>query len=83
MGTKVRKQLYIEPDQEALLKRLSRELKVTEAELVRRALANLSAVAQPIKDLEAWEREKEFIRKRAQKKAEPTQPWTREELHAR
>ena len=61
MGTKVRKQLYIEPDQEALLKRLSRELKVTEAELVRRALANLSAVAQPIKDLEAWEREKEFI----------------------
>jgi hypothetical protein len=83
VGTKVRKQIYIEPDQEALLKRLSRELGVTEAELVRRALANLSGISQPARDPSAWEREKEYIRRRAKKRAQPTQPWTREELHDR
>lgn len=81
MGTKVRKKLSIEPDQEELLKRLSRELGVTEAELVRRALSNLSGISQLAKDPNAWESEKAFIRRRARKKAEPTQPWTREELH--
>ncbi|HAF70686.1 MAG: Uncharacterized protein XD60_0838 [Acetothermia bacterium 64_32] len=83
MGTKVRKQLYIEPDQEALLKRLSRKLGITEAEIVRRALAHLSTTGAPIRDLKGWEKEKEFIKKRARKKARPTQPWTREELHDR
>jgi hypothetical protein len=34
----IRKQLYIEPHQEEALKRRSRELGVSEAELVRRAL---------------------------------------------
>jgi hypothetical protein len=34
----IRKQLYIEPHQEAALKRRARELGVSEAELVRRAL---------------------------------------------
>jgi hypothetical protein len=34
----IRKQLYIEPHQEAELKRRARELGVSEAELVRRAL---------------------------------------------
>jgi len=34
----VRKQIYIEPRQEALLKRLARETEMTEAELVRRAI---------------------------------------------
>lgn len=34
----IRKQLYIEPYQEAALKRRARELGVSEAELVRRAL---------------------------------------------
>ena len=83
MATKVRKQVYVEPEQEALLKRLSRELGVTEAELVRRALTNLAGLARPPRDPTAWEREKEFIRDRARKQAKPTPPWTREELYDR
>jgi hypothetical protein len=36
--TMIRKQLYIDPHQDALLKRKARELGLSEAELVRRAL---------------------------------------------
>ena len=42
MGRMVRKQVYIEPEQDELLKRLSKELGVTEAALMRRALDSLT-----------------------------------------
>jgi len=38
MATMVRKQVYLEPRQEATLKQLARERGVTEAEIVRRAI---------------------------------------------
>ncbi len=58
----IRKQVYIEPRQEAILKRLARMWGVTEAEIVRRAIDDEEGVtSSPIRDLAAWEREKAFI----------------------
>ena len=45
----IRKQLYIDPHQDAALKRKARELGLSEAELVRRALdAALAEKGQPV-----------------------------------
>ena len=50
----IRKQLYIDPSQDAALKRKARELGVSEAELVRRALDNaLSSPASKTKRISA------------------------------
>ena len=51
----VRKQVYIEPDQDRFLKKRARELGVTEAELIRQAIDAL--VRMPVRppfDPEAW-----------------------------
>ncbi|NLG80515.1 MAG: hypothetical protein GX492_11955 [Firmicutes bacterium] len=58
----VRKQFYVEPRQDALLKQRAKELGTTEAELVREALdAYASEAAMPRLDPAAWQREKAFI----------------------
>lgn len=86
MSRMVRKQVYIEPAQEKLLKRRARELGVTEAELVRRgieAIANTPASAL-IRDSEAWEQELSFMAERMNLVVPQTgRRWTREELHDR
>ena len=62
MAQMIRKQVYIEPRHEAILKRLARALGVTEAEIIRRAIDNQeSAAPSVIYDLTAWEQEKAFI----------------------
>jgi hypothetical protein len=62
MAQMVRKQVYIEPRHEAILKRLARVWGVTEAEIIRRAIDNEeSAAPSAIYDLTAWEQEKAFI----------------------
>ena len=43
MATKIRKQFYIEPRQERLLKREARAQGVSEAELIRRAIDTVAA----------------------------------------
>ncbi len=56
MVAMVRKQVYIEPAQDRFLKRRARELGVTEAELIRRAIDSLSQTpAQSPFDPEAWQ----------------------------
>ncbi|MDR7551051.1 MAG: hypothetical protein QN131_14130 [Armatimonadota bacterium] len=83
MARMVRKQIYIEPRQEALLKRRARELGVSEAELIRRAIeqAGLAAVPQ-LPDRQAWEEELAFLRQRARLQELGRQrSWTREELY--
>ncbi len=83
MGRMVRKQVYIEPEQEELLKRRARELGVTEAELIRRGVDQMSRVATtPVPDRRAWEEAKAFIKKRAKIVAPQTgRGWTRDELY--
>ncbi len=65
MGQMVRKQVYIEPAQEASLKKQAKKLGITEAEIIRRAIDRQMVHLIPaLRDLSAWEREKEFIAER-------------------
>ena len=82
MPRMVRKQVYIEPEQELLLKRKARDLGVTEAEVIRRGLAAVASVSSPARDARAWEDELEFIRQRTRLKSpRRKRGWTREELY--
>ncbi len=83
MGRMVRKQLYIEPRQEELLKRRARELGVTEAELIRRGIDQIGfAPAGLPLDRNAWEEAKTLIQKRLRLDVPQTgRSWTRDELH--
>jgi len=65
MAQMIRKQVYIEPLQDTILKKRARMLGVTEAEVIRRAIDGQTALLHPgIRDLEAWDREKVFIAER-------------------
>lgn len=90
MARMVRKQVYIEKRQDELLERRARELGVSEAELVRRGIDQVCGVAIPASrrwwsapDPNAWEREKEYIRKHRSGPVPQTKDrgWTREELY--
>lgn len=84
MGRMVRKQVYIEREQEAHLKRLARDLGVRESELIRRGIAQLSRGAPgAYLDRSAWEAELAFIHERARIPAlGRDRGWTREGLYA-
>jgi len=65
MTQMIRKQLYIEPEQDATLKQRANMLGVTEAEVIRRAIDRQMTLLGPgVLDLSAWEKEKAFIAKR-------------------
>jgi len=79
----VRKQIYITPAQERLLKQHARALGITESELIRRGVSQISRApaAVPL-DERAWQEELAFIHKRVHKKAlGRSRTWTREELY--
>ncbi|MEW6227219.1 MAG: ribbon-helix-helix domain-containing protein [Bacillota bacterium] len=81
----IRKQFYIDPQQEALLKRCAKELGITEAELVREALDTYTwSGARDHRDLSAWKEEKAFLE--SLMKEGPVsggRRWTRDDLHER
>jgi len=88
MASKIRKQIYIDAEQEAILKHLSISSKMSEAEIIRQAVNRYSSVLQPsTRNLEAWEEEKNFIRHRIEQI--PINPisekrkWNREDLYDR
>lgn len=83
MTRMVRKQIYIEPRQEEILKRRAKEMRITEAELVRRAIDQINrSYASLPPNLQAWEEEKEFIRKhRSMDVPQTGRNWTRDELY--
>ena len=85
MATKVRKQVYIEPRQELLLKRLAREQGVTEAEIIRRAIDRQTrSVFFPRLNPAAWEAELAYLRRLAAEGAvRGERTWKREDLHGR
>jgi len=84
MGKMVRKQVYIEAHQEALLKRLSKQQGVTEAELIRAGIVRLLPGSNPSKDRSFWEQEKQFIRALMKRRAvESRRKWKREDLYER
>jgi hypothetical protein len=79
----VRKQIYIESRQDNSLKKQARDLGVTEAEFIRRAIdRQMTSVRLTIRDLKAWERERVFITKRMAKGHTPGgRQWKREDIY--
>ena len=86
MADLIRKQLYITRDQEKMLKLKSRELGVTEAEIVREALdARDYRFEYPFKSTDKWREELAFINKRmtGQQADQKTRIWRRDDLYDR
>ncbi len=85
MATRVRKQVYIEPYQDAILKRLAKEQGLTEAEIIRRAIDQHTQVLHfPRRDLAAWEEERAYIQSLIrQGPVAGRRAWRREDLHER
>jgi len=83
MGARVRKQIYIEPEQEARLKQLAAQTNLSEAELIRQALErSLEAPEFLYPNDAAWEAEVEFMRSLAEKgPVEGGRRWRREDLY--
>lgn len=84
MGRMIRKQLYIEPSQEILLKEKARDLGLSEGELVREALSRYlsSLIPQRKQTLSVWDEERAFIRQlRAEGQVEGKRTWRREDAY--
>lgn len=80
----VRKQVYLAPHQEALLKRLARERGMTEAEIIRQAVEQIEAWVPFRPDLKAWEQERQFLeRLMEQGPVVGKRTWRREDLYGR
>ena len=76
----VRKQVYIEERQEALLKQRARALGVTEAELIRRGIDRTLTEAGGPPGGSAWPHALEVMRRRRRLTGRPRR-WRREELY--
>ncbi len=85
MTIMVRKQVYIEPHQEEVLKHLARETGISEAEFIRQAIdRHARSLRPPRRDLGAWEKERAFIDRLIQQGSVPGgRTWRREELYER
>lgn len=85
MTTMVRKQIYLEAEQDARLKKLAQETGRSEAEIIRQAL-DRHATETPLKRTkhQAWQIERAYIEQLMQQKpADTTRTWTRDELYER
>ena len=87
MATKIRKQIYIEPAQEILLKQVTTQTGVSEAELIRQAIDQHVKLMRPPKPaLEVWAAERAFITHLIQLGPVSTpakRTWRREDLYDR
>jgi hypothetical protein len=85
MTTKIRKQIYVDPLQNDLLKQSSQRLGVSEAEVIRQAIvAQTQRLSSLPRDLKAWEAEYRFIQRLIEQGSTSGQrAWKREELYER
>lgn len=82
----IRKQFYLEPAQNDMLKAQAAKLGVTEAELVRLAIdRQLRAGAGDFLNPRKWDEERSYIRKLMEEKgtSHGRRTWSREELYER
>jgi len=79
----IRKQVYIEQRQERLLKRRARELRVTEAELIRRGIDQIGRLPSLFPNREeSWRAAKLLIGQRMKMRVPQTgRTWRRENLY--
>ncbi len=62
MVTKIRKQIYLDSQQNEMLKRTSRRLGISEAEIIRQAIvAQTGQITIGRKNLVAWKKERQFL----------------------
>jgi len=86
MSAKVRKQIYIDPEQEESLRRLSDLLGMSEAQLIRQAIdaQTLRLRSRTPPDPNAWKVEREFIRSLIEQgPLEGSRSWRREDAYDR
>jgi hypothetical protein len=85
MPVKIRKQIYLEPAQETLLKRIAGATGVPEAEIIRQAIdRHLQGVRLPRPHRGAWAAERAYIAQLvATGPAEGKRSWRREDLYER
>lgn len=85
MSAMLRKQIYIAPRQERLLKTKASELHISESELIRDGIDKaLKTGIIAAHDPKAWDEEKKFIISLTKKRAiKGGRKWTREELYDR
>lgn len=85
MTTKIRKQIYLEPDQALRLKHLAATTGLSEAEIIRRTLdSGLSTGLISRPNLSAWLQELEFIEQLiAAGPIEGKRTWKREDAYDR
>jgi hypothetical protein len=85
MAKMIRKQVYIEPRQERVLKERAKKYRVTEAELIRQGIdRGLEHTATRAPDLEAWKAVERFIaRRRKGRVRQVRRTWRREDLYDR
>lgn len=85
METKIRKQIYLDPQQNEILKQTSQKLGVSEAEVIRRAiLSQTSRINVTQRNRQAWQNELDFIQSLIkQGKGRGKRQWKREDLHER
>lgn len=87
MDRMVRKQVYISARQEAMLKRRSSELGITEAQLVREALdayASRGLSTRGVQDATVWHEEKAFMEDLLNRgRVAGRRRWRRDDLHER
>jgi len=88
MAKMIRKQIYIEAEQERQLKKLAQRLGVSEAQLIREALHREFGLADSKRqsrqrlDRQAWDEERRFIERLiAQGPVRGGRSWTRDELY--
>lgn len=85
MGGKIRKQIYIEPEQEVRLKQLSQQTGSSEAEVIRQAIAQYTQEGEVFqRNLNCWEKERAFIENLiSQGKITGSRTWQRDDLYER
>lgn len=82
MARMIRKQVYIAPEQERLLKRLAKQRGVPEAELIREGIERIAVAPRRPTDKSGWQREERFIRERRVFDVPQTgRGWTRDEIY--
>lgn len=84
MARMIRKQIYIEQEQENILKKRARVLRKAESELVREGINMILLRQYALKDSNAWKKERMFIQSLIEKDpAKGKRQWTREDLYDR
>lgn len=85
MPVKVRKQIYLEPIQESMLKRIAGATGVSEAEIIRQAIdRHIQQVRMPPRDRRAWIAERAYLAQLvALGPVAGARAWRREELYER